>query len=261
MAILALVQGITEFLPVSSSGHLYLTSALSGAPDQGVLFDVAVHVGTLLAVMTYFRRDLFALAAGTLDLARGHNSGQSRLFVLIVAGTLPVILVGYLLHHYRLDSAMRSIEVVAWTTLVFGIVLYVSDRIGLTVRRLEHMAALDAVLIGLAQILALIPGTSRAGITMTAGRLLGFERRDTARFSMLLSIPVIAGAGVLKGLELYELGDLTVTQDAVLGAGLAFITALAAISLLMRWLVRSTFTPFAVYRVLLGCGLLYLVYA
>jgi undecaprenyl-diphosphatase len=259
--VLAAVQGVTEFLPVSSSGHLILVPAVTGWPDQGLLIDTAVHVGTLGAVLVYFWRDLAGLLSGLGRGLRGRGDAAFRLLGLLVLASLPVIVVGGVLALSGWQGALRDTQVVAWATLVFGVVLLVADRLFLTVRRLEHMKVSGALLIGVAQVLALIPGTSRAGITMTAARMLGFERRDAARFSMLLSIPAIAGAGVLTGVELFQTGDVRLTFDALIAAALAFGFAIAAIAILMAWLRRSTFTPFAVYRLILGGGLLIWIYA
>lgn len=259
IAILALVQGITEFLPISSSGHLVLVPVLLEWPDQGLVIDVAVHVGTLGAVMLYFWRDVALMIGGLGRLATGRLDGGGRLAAFVVVGTIPVIIAGFALNHF-VPGGIRSIEVIAWTTLGFGIVLYLADRMGMTLRRMDHMGFVDAVIIGLAQVLALIPGTSRSGITMTAARGLGFERPDAARFSMLLSMPAILGAGVLKGVELYQSGDAALTASALIAAGLALISALIAIWAMMAWLRRSTFTPFVVYRVLLGGFLLAVAY-
>ena len=259
--VLAAVQGVTEFLPVSSSGHLILVPAVTGWPDPGLLIDTAVHIGTLGAVLVYFWRDLAGLLSGVGRGFRGRGDPAFRLLGLLVLASLPVIVVGGVLALSGWQGALRDAQVVAWATLVFGVVLLVADRLFLTVRRLEHMKISGALLIGLAQVLALIPGTSRAGITMTAARMLGFERRDAARFSMLLSIPAIAGAGVLTGVELFQTGDARLTFDAVIASALAFGFAIAAIAILMAWLRRSTFTPFAVYRLILGGGLLIWIYA
>lgn len=253
--VLALVQGITEFLPISSSGHLVLVPALTGWADQGLLIDVAVHVGTLGAVLVYFRRDVLAMAIGFLHILIGRSGAPRRLAFNVVIGTIPVVIAGFVLHAF--DAAFfRSVEVIAWATLGFGIVLWLADRFSMAVKTVAHMKYGDALLIGLSQMLALIPGTSRSGITMTAARMLGYERTEAARFSMLISIPAILGAGLLAGKDLYDLGDLALGTDALIAAGLAFVSALAAIALMMRWLKTATFTPFAVYRIILGGGLL-----
>jgi undecaprenyl-diphosphatase len=259
IVVLALVQGITEFLPISSSGHLILVPIVAGWPDQGLMIDVAVHVGTLGAVLLYFWRDVWMMLAGLGRLARGRWDPGAKLAVLVIVATLPVVVAGFILDHFY-PQGLRSIEVIGWTTLLFGIVLYLADAFGLTVRRMEHMRFSDAAVIGVSQVLALIPGTSRSGITMTAARMLGFDRTDAARFSMLLSMPTILGAGTLKGWELYQSGDAQLTADAFAVAGLAMVSALVAITLLMAWLRRATFTPFVVYRVVLGVLLLAFAY-
>ena len=259
IVVLALVQGITEFLPISSSGHLDLVSEFTGWPRQPSVINVAVHVGTLGAVVAYFWRDMWAMLAGLGRLTRDRQDAGTRLAGLVVVATVPVIVAGFLVNAYMYDD-LRSPTVIAWTTLGFGIVLYVTDRLGMTVRRMEHASFGDAVIIGLAQVLALVPGTSRAGITISAGRMLGLERTDAARFSMLLSIPAILGAGSLKSWELYQAGDADLTTDALIAAGLAFAAAWFAIFLMMAWLKHATFTPFVVYRVILGTILLALAY-
>lgn len=257
--VVALVQGVTEFLPISSSGHLILVPAVAGWPDQGLTIDVAVHVGSLGAVALYLWRDLFAMARGIGALIRGRATPGARLFGLLVLATLPVVAAGFALNDYAPDL-FRSVEVIAWTTLGFGVLLYYVDQRTMTVNRIEHMGVGPALLIGLSQVLALIPGTSRSGITMTAGRALGFERVDAARFSMLLSIPTIVGAGALKGFELYQSGNAALGRDAALAAVIAFVAALGAIALMMAWLRRASFTPFVAYRVVLGLVLLAWVY-
>jgi undecaprenyl-diphosphatase len=257
--VLAIVQGITEFLPISSSAHLVLVPIFAGWPDQGLIMDVAVHIGTLGAVLVYFWRDVWMMLRGLINFTKGKQDPGARLAVLVVVATLPVIVAGYFINPY-IGPEIRSITVIGWTTLGFGILLYISDKIGLTIRRVEHSGFADALIIGFMQCLALIPGTSRSGITMTAARFLGFERVDAARFSMLLSIPAILGAGVLKGKELYESGNAELTNEALMGAGISFITAYIAVIIMMAWLKRASFTPFVIYRILLGCGLLYFAY-
>jgi undecaprenyl-diphosphatase len=257
--ILAVVQGITEFLPISSSGHLILTSAVLGWPDQGLAMDVAVHVGTLGAVMVYFWRDMGAMAVGCVHLVVGRQSPGARLARFVIIGTIPVFVVGYF-GKSLIETEFRSAEIIAWTTLGFGLLLWLADKVGMTLRRIDHLGWGGVFFIGLMQVLALIPGTSRAGITITAARFLGMERSEAARFSMLLSIPTILGAGALSGLDLYQSGDLALGRDIAIAASLAFATAMIAIWGLMRWLRRASFTPFVMYRIALGCGLLYWVY-
>jgi undecaprenyl-diphosphatase len=257
--VIALVQGITEFLPISSSGHLILVPSLTGWPDQGLTIDVAAHVGTLAAVLAYFWRDVGRMIAGLARLLAGRFDKGARLAVHILIATLPAIVVGGLVQRF-LGESFRSIHVVAWTMIGFAIVLYAADRLGATFRRIEHMNMSQAVIIGIAQTLAFVPGTSRSGITMVAARLLGYERPDAARFSFLLSIPAIAAAGLLEGYELLKSGDMQEFHDAALTAALSAVAGFAAIAFMMRWLQSSNFTIFVVYRLLLGGLLLYLVY-
>lgn len=229
LAILALVQGVTEFLPISSSGHLVLVPWLAGWKDQGLILDVAVHVGTLGAVMIYLHSEISQMLQGIMRTikGRGMNDG-ARLAMFLVVGTVPVVVAGFVINS-AYTQMLRSVEVIAWATLGFGILLWVADRIGLTLRRIEHLKFFDVIVIGLAQVLALVPGTSRSGITMTAGRLLGMERVDAARFSMALSIPAIIGVGSLKGYELYQGGNMQLNNDVFVAAGLSFIAALVEI--------------------------------
>jgi len=260
LAILALVQGITEFLPISSSGHLVLVPYVMEWQDQGLMLDVAVHVGTLGAVMVYAWREIGMMLTGFWKLMRGRVDQGTRLMLQVILGSIPVVIAGYAIAKYA-GGMLRSVEIIGWTTLGFGLLLGLADRVGMTVRRLEHMSYGGALAIGLAQVLALIPGTSRSGITMTMARFLGFERADAARFSLLLSIPAIAGAGTLTGIDLWQSGDVSLTRDALTAAGLSFASALVAIALMMAWLKHAGFMPFVVYRILLGALLLYLVYA
>ena len=257
--VLAIVQGLTEFLPISSSGHLVLTSNVLGWPDQGLLVDVAVHVGTLFAVMVYFWRDLWAMAIGLFRLVTGRSGPGAQLAAHIVLATVPVVAAGYFGRDY-IAAYFRDIEIIAWATIGFGLLLWFADRLGMTVRRVEHLHGGHVLFIGLAQVLALVPGTSRSGITMTAGRLLGMERQEAARFSMLLSIPTIIAAGTLSGIEIYESGNVQLANDAFVAAGLSFVFALIAIALMMAWLRRASFAPFVVYRIILGGFLLAVAY-
>jgi undecaprenyl-diphosphatase len=260
IVVLALVQGITEFLPISSSGHLILVPLLTEWPDQGMAMDVAVHMGTLLAVLLYFWRDVWFMTSGSLRLLKGKKDPGAVLAGRVIVGTIPVVIVGYLMSRYTDMDALRTLEVIGWTSLGFGLLLWVADRMSMTVKRVEHMGIMDALIIGLLQCLALVPGTSRSGITMTAARMLGYERPESARFSMLLSMPTIAAAGMLIAKDLLEAGDLRLTEQAGLAAGLSFVSAIVAIWLMMGWLKHSGFLPFVIYRVLLGGFLLVLAY-
>ncbi len=264
--VLAIVQGITEFLPISSSGHLILVPALTGWPDQGLMMDVSVHVGTLVAVLLYFREDtkgLFLAALGAVGIAPARRAVAdtiyAKLFWALVIATIPAVIFGFAVKVSGLADLMRGAAVIATTSIVFGLLLYVADKKGATEKMLDRMAVKPALIIGFAQVLSLIPGTSRAGITMTAARYLGFGRQEAARFSMLLSIPTILGAGVLLGKDVADSGDPVIWVDAAISAGLACLAALAAIHFLMKWLERANMTIFVVYRVLLGVGLFALI--
>ena len=217
--ILAAIQGITEFLPISSSGHLILVPKLTGLEDQGLMLDVAVHVGTLLAVILYFWRDIFGMALAVLRTYRqitNHRKLEAEfwLFCKLTLATLPAIGIGFYVNRY-MGADLRTLEIIGWATLCFGILLFIADKINMTVRRMEHISFGGAFFIGLMQAVSLVPGTSRAGITMTAARFLGVERQDAARFSLLLSIPTIIGAGVLKGFELSRSANEVLFYDVL----------------------------------------------
>jgi undecaprenyl-diphosphatase len=259
--VLALIQGITEFLPISSSGHLILVPVLTGWRDQGILTDVMVHMGSFLAVVVYFWRDCIHLVMGAIDLARGRVTAWGRLAMLIVLGTIPAVVLGVVLDKIGFMDAVRHMpQIVAWNAIVFGALLYLCDRYGLANRRMADMTLSPALIIGIAQAIAIIPGTSRSGITMTAGRALGFERPEAARFAFLLGIPAIAGAGVLKLGDAVATGQ-TISFAMVLTMVLTFFVALGTITILMKMVRHMSFLPFAVYRVFLGAVLLGLIYS
>lgn len=260
LVILALIQGITEFLPVSSSGHLILLPALTGKADQGVTLDVAVHVGTLIAVIAYFRRDVLIAAKGGLHVLKGdlHAPGAYLALALILA-TIPVVIVGLIFAVTDLNDAMRSITVIGWTMLIFGIVLYIADQRGPTTRRAEQWTLKHAIIMGLWQAVALIPGTSRSGITITGARFLGYERKGAARLAMLMSIPTIIASGVVVALDISG-GSAEVWRDAAIAAVMACIAALIALKLMMKLLESVSYTPYVIYRIALGVVLLVIAY-
>lgn len=259
--VLALLQGLTEFLPISSSGHLILPKELLDWPDQGLAFDVAVHVGSLAAVMLYFRKDVSRLLiAWLVSLKCGQQTEDSRLSWYVIAGTIPVCVVGLLLDDW-IEANLRSIFVIATTTVVFGLLLGVADRIGRFQYSLSDFNLKTALLIGLSQVLALIPGTSRSGITITAGLLLGFQRDAAARFSFLLSIPVILLSGGYKGLQLLLQDSSVPWGDIGLGAIVSGFSAYLCIDLFLRFINRVGMMPFVIYRLLLGGVLFWIVLA
>ena len=262
LLILALVQGITEFLPISSSGHLILLPNLVGAADQGQVIDVAVHVGTLGAVILYFWRDVrMAIASIPRMLTGKLDTPGSKLAFLLLIATIPVILFGLALELTGIYDSLRSITVIGWTMLVFGIVLYWADQKGAQVKTAENWTTRDAVIMGLWQAIALIPGTSRSGITITAGRSLGYDRESAARLAMLMSIPTIIASGVFSGAEVIATADAQAARDGAIAAGFAFLAALAALVLMFKLLRSVSFTPYVIYRVVLGIILLGIAYS
>jgi undecaprenyl-diphosphatase len=261
--ILALIQGITEFLPISSSAHLILPSQVLGWPDQGLAFDVAVHLGSLTAVVLALRGELGAMVAGSLRaVGERRMNAEFRLALWVVLGTLPVIVAGLALKDL-VETSLRSAAVIAATTIVFGLALWwadVRDRRAPGAGRDEHTLTLrDVLVIGAAQCLALVPGTSRSGITMTAGLLLGLSRTAAARFSFLLSIPTIAGAATLSGADL--LADPAPVDWAPLAVGFvaAAVSAFTVIHFFLALLERTGFLPYVLYRLALGSLLVLLV--
>lgn len=257
MLIIAIVQGISEFLPISSSGHLILIQYATSFGDQGPLIDIAAHIGSLLAIITYFFRDALGLAKGGLaTIGIGKAPAERRLFWWIVIGTIPAVIVGLFLKLGGYLEGLRFAELIAVNLIIYGILLGIADRYGAESRTYEDMTLRDGIIVGLAQALALIPGTSRSGVTMTAARFLGFGRVEAARFSFLLSIPAVAGAGVLIVPDLLEAGSDLIVEALIVGA-LTFIAALATMAFLMRFLKRASMMVFVIYRV--GMGILLLV--
>lgn len=262
LLLVAVIQGLTEFLPISSSGHLILLPSLTGLDDQGLAIDVAVHVGTLAAVILYFWADVRLALAGTGRLMRGKVDTQGAWLALCLGvATVPVVIAGLGLKLMGWDEALRSITVIGWTMLLFGVVLYWADRTGTAERTADRWTLKHAVVMGLWQAVALIPGTSRSGITITAGRMLGYGRHDAAKLSMLMSIPTILASGALLALDVIGSADAALMRDAGIAAVFAFGAALGALVLMMRLLRSVSFTPYVVYRVVLGAVLLWIGYS
>ncbi|WP_303909539.1 undecaprenyl-diphosphate phosphatase [Thiohalomonas denitrificans] len=258
--LLALLQGVTEFLPVSSSAHLILLPTLTGWEDQGLAFDVAVHVGTLAAVVWYFRDELRPMVVDWgRSLSEQRLVGESRLAWGVLFGTIPVGLTG-LAFKDVVETSLRSPLVIAATTLIFGVLLWWADAHGRRVRSEHTVGWKDVLVIGVAQAIALIPGTSRSGITMTAGLMMGLDRQGAARFSFLLSIPVIAIAGGLSTVELIGAGERVVWAPLLVGTAVAAFSAYLCIHFFLKLLERIGMMPFVIYRLLLG-GVLLAAYA
>jgi undecaprenyl-diphosphatase len=257
-ALLGLVQGLTEFLPISSTAHLRIAPELLRQPDPGAAFSAVIQLGTLLAVLIYFARDLF------VDIPRAvlfhRDSPAARLPIYLAIGTVPIVVLGLGLKDFIVGDA-RSLYVVAGALITVGIVMHVVDRRASGLRAMDTITAADALLIGLAQSLALVPGVSRSGSTIVAALLLGLRRPDAARFSFLLGIPAIAGAGV------YEIGDAVAAlgpdawTSVLIGTASAAVSGYLAIAWLLRYLQRKSLAPFALYRVGVGIALLWLCMA
>lgn len=256
-------DGVPSDQLISSSAHFILVPALTGWPDQGLAIDVAMHIGTLAAVLAYFRDDVAAVGGGAMSAMRGRWTPDGRLSFQIAAATVPVVIAGFLLKD-MIDADFRNPELIAATTGGFAVLLWLSDRCA----REEGAPAVDlralewrtVLLIGIAQALALVPGVSRSGITITAALFLGLGRTEAARFSLLPSIPTTADAGVLGASDLFRSGDAALQGDALIAGSLAFAAALAAIAGLMAWLKSAAFTPFVIYRLFLAAVLLGMIY-
>lgn len=259
IVVLAIVQGLTEFLPISSSGHLVLVPYLVAWTDQGLAFDVAVHFGSLIAVVVFFREDILGLLRGSAQVVGGDvQSPQAYMAVAIALGTIPAAAAGLLFASW-IEENLRDPSIIVYTLAGYGILMALADRYAKRDKGIAEVRIKDALIIGVAQALALVPGTSRSGITITAGRLLGFERQDAARFSFLLSAPVILLATVYKGGELV-MGDVPVAwSELALGVLVSAVVAYLSIEFFMRFVTRIGLAPFAIYRLLLAALILYLL--
>ncbi len=261
LVLAALIQGITEFLPVSSSGHLILLPQLTGLKDQGQVIDVAVHVGTLFAVILYFWPDVRTALFGLTRVLRGKIDSQGAFLALcLIVATIPVVIVGLTLKLTGVDMLLRSTAVIGWAMIIFGLVLYWADQTGKVERTAAQWTLKHAITMGLWQAISLIPGTSRSGITITAARQLGYAREDGAKLAMLMSIPTIIAAGTLASIEVVATANSQAVRDGAIAAVLAFFAALAALTLMMRLLKAVSFTPYVIYRVILGFILLWFAY-
>ncbi len=259
--LVAIIQGLTEFLPISSSAHLILLPRLTGLDDQGLAVDVAVHLGTLAAVVLFFRRDVGLALSGLPRLLRGRtDTPGARLAFLLIVATIPAVLAGLAIKLSGFDENLRSITVIGWTMLIFGLVLWWTDQRGAQCKHAQDWRLRDAIIMGLWQVLALIPGTSRSGATISGARALGYAREDAARLSMLMSIPVILASGTLLAIDVARAGDAQILRDGTIAAGFAFVAALLALSLMMRLLKSVSFTPYVIYRVIVGLALLWIAY-
>ncbi len=261
LLLLAAIQGITEFLPVSSSAHLILLPALTGLPDQGTALDVALHLGTLGAVVAYFRTDVARAVSGTVGLLRRRWGPDERLAACLAVATVPVVVAGAAIALSGAAEALRSVAVIGWATIGFGLLLWWADRRGGHALEVGDWTLRRAVVLGLWQAVALIPGTSRSGICITGARMMGFAREDAATIAMLMSIPTILASAALLARDVAGDVDGALLRDASLAAAMAFVAALGALALMMRLLRSVSFTPYVIYRLLLGTALLAWAYS
>ena len=250
--LIGVIQGITEFLPISSSGHLVLVGQLSNWEDQGLFTDIAVHFGTLFAVIFYLRKDIFYLFANVFQF----KFIKDQIIFKIILSTLPAILIGYFIYDY-VSIYFRNIQLIAISSMLFAIILYLADRIQIQNKSWKKITYLEALLVGLFQVLAFIPGASRAGVTITGARFLGYDRLNAARFSMILSIPIILASMTLSLINVSKENyvDVNLSQSFT-AAIVAFITALLSIIFLMKFIKTFNFNIFIIYRFLLGILLL-----
>ena len=260
LCLLAIVQGITEFLPISSSAHLILMHEMTGETQEALALDVAVHLGSILAVLTYFRADMGRVFTGTGQLLRGRlGSPESFLALCLAVATVPALVLGFVLAATGVVDLLRDARVIGVTMIVFGVWLWWVDRTAPQVREARAWTLKEAVRMGLWQAVALVPGVSRSGITITAARGLGYDRRSAAKLATLMSVPITLATGGYLGLKAVRQGiDAALLGDIALAAVLAFGAAWAALALMMRFLDRVSFTPYVIYRVLLGAVLLVL---
>ena len=246
--ILSLIQGVSEFLPVSSSAHFVLFSEYYEFNNQNLLIDISLHLGSLIAIIFYFRRDLF-------------NFVQNKSFLIkIILGTIPIIPVGYILYKTELINFLRSLEVIGWMSLIFGILLYISDKFEITKKIDTEFTNRSAIIIGLFQVLALIPGVSRSGITITSGRLLGFSRLDSAKISFFLSIPTLGAASLLGIYNIYKEGSAELNFLAIIAVIFSFIFSYFTIVLFLNFIKKFSLNVFVIYRIILSLFILAVVY-
>lgn len=255
--ILSLIQGITEYLPISSSAHLILVPMLTHWPDQGLEIDVAAHIGSLVAITFYLRKDIFRILCAGINstIQRKVNNPESRLFWYLAIASIPVLLAGFLLKDI-VSTYLRNPLIIAGASIGFGLLLWFADVTAKHIKQIEQLNVRDVIIIGLAQALALLPGTSRSGITMTAGLMLGLDRISAARFSFLMSVPVIVAAGAYESLKVWQMGEGIAVTNFLVTAIFSAVSAFLAIHLFLKFLNRVGMLPFVIYRVVLGVVLI-----
>ena len=257
---IAIIQGITEFLPISSSAHLIILPYLMKVSDQGVIIDISAHLGSLLALIIFFKKDSIILFKGLIQFFFLKNQRKEFLFFFkIVIATIPVIFFGLIFKIYRLDIIVRSIEIIGWMMIVFGVLLFYADKFGKGKKTLQDLGLKDAVIMGLFQVFALIPGVSRSGVTITGFRIFGYSRYDSIKISLLMSIPTIILSGFFISPEILEENKISIFVILITFI-LSFVTAIIALNLMVKYIYTFGFTPYVVYRIILGLILLYIAY-
>ena len=246
--ILSVIQGISEFLPVSSAAHLVLVSKYYAFTNQNLLIDICLHLGSLIAIIVYFRNDLF------------HFIKNKSFLIKILVGTIPIIPVGYIIYQTRLIDQLRNLEVIGWMSLIFGILLYMSDKTKVTKKIDTEFTSKSALFIGLLQVLALIPGVSRSGITITSGRMLGFNRFDSAKISFFLSIPTLTAASIIGIYNIYGEGSTELNFLAIIAVIFSFIFSYVTIALFFNFIKKFSLNIFIIYRIILSLFILAIVY-
>ena len=250
--LIGIIQGVTEFLPISSSGHLVLFAQLTNWEDQGLFTDIAVHFGTLFAVLIYLRKDIYYFFINIFQF----KIFEDQIIFKIILATLPAIILGYFIYDY-VSLYFRSIQLIALSSIIFAIILFFADRVKMESKSWNKITYIEALVVGLFQVLAFIPGASRAGVTITGARLLGYDRVNAARFSMILSIPIILASMTLSFINIFNEEYVAVNVYQSFFASLvAFITALLSIMFLMRFIKKANFNIFIIYRIILGIILL-----
>ena len=246
--ILSVIQGVSEFLPVSSAAHFIVVSKYYAFTNQSLLIDICLHLGSLIAIIFYFRKDLF-------------NFIKNKNFLIkILIGTIPIIPVGYVLYQTGLIERLRSLEVIGWMSLIFGILLYVSDKVKITRKINSEFTNKSAIIIGLFQVLALIPGVSRSGITITSGRFLGFDRFDSAKISFFLAIPALVAASFLGIYNIYKVGSDELNFLAIIAVIFSFIFSYITIALFLNFIKKFSLKIFIIYRIILSLFILTIIY-
>ena len=246
--ILSFIQGISEFLPISSIAHLVLVSKYYVFNNQNLLIDICLHLGSLLAIIVYFRNDLFSFI-------------KNRNFLIkILIGTMPIIPVGYIFYETGIIDELRNLEVIGWMSLIFGILLYISDKTKIKKTIETNFSSKSAIFIGLFQILALVPGVSRAGITITSGRFLGFSRFDSAKVSFLLSIPTLFAASILGIYNIYKEGSSELNFLAIIAVIFSFAFSYITIAIFLNFIKKFSLKIFVVYRIIISILILSIVY-